>query len=248
MISVKKAFEVMKHKLTSAPVMALPQDDAEYILDTDASNCHIGAVLSIVQDGQEKVVAYGSRLYSKAEQNYCVTRKELLAIVYFTKLYKHYLLGRHFKIRTDHAALQWLKKTPEPIGQQSRWLEQLEAFDFAIEHRAGKKHQNADSMSRIPCQQCRRTDDEVDVVQVISHAHESGLQDDFDFWSDENIAKLQEKDLDVGEFYKLKKSNGDPETRLDCGPRHERDDQNVVEHVGRHNTAQRHTLSKNIQR
>ena len=101
----QKAFEVMKHKLTSAPVMALPQDDAEYILDTDASNCHIGAVLSIVQDGQEKIVVYGSRLYSKAEQNYCVTRNELLAIVYFTKLYKHYLLGRHFKIRTDHAAL-----------------------------------------------------------------------------------------------------------------------------------------------
>ena len=150
-------------------------------------------------------MVYGNKLYSKAEQNYCVTRKELLAIVYFTKLYKHYLLGRRFKIRTEHAALQWLKKTPKPIGQQSRWLEQLEAFDFSIEHRAGKKHQNADSMSRIPCQQCRRTDDEVDVVQFISHAHESDLQDNF--WFDKNIAKLQENNLDVGEFYKLKKSN-----------------------------------------
>ena len=163
----QEAFEELKRRLTSTPIMALPQDGGIYVLDTDASKCHIGAVLSIVTDGEERVLAYGSRLYSRAETNYCVTRKELLAVVYFTKLYKQYLLGRHFKLRTDHAALRWLRKTPEPIGQQSRWLEQLEAFDFEIEHRPGLKHTNADAMSRIPCSQCRGLDEEMEVVHVI---------------------------------------------------------------------------------
>ena len=156
----QEAFEELKRRLTSTPIMALPQDEGMYVLDTDASKCHIGAVLSIIMDGEERVLAYGSRLYSRAEMNYCVTRRELLAVVYFTKLYKQYLLGRHFKLRTDHAALRWLRKTPEPIGQQSRWLEQLEAFDFEIEHRPGLKHTNADAMSRIPCAQCRGLDED----------------------------------------------------------------------------------------
>ena len=64
------------------------------------------------------------------------------------KKFRHYLLGRSFVIRTDHAALQWLRRTPEPIGQQARWLEILEEFDFQIQHRPGRQHCNADSLSR----------------------------------------------------------------------------------------------------
>ena len=123
----------------------------EYTLDTDASDFAIGAVLSQKQNGVERVIAYASRSLDKREQNYCVTRRELLAIVHFLKYFKQYLLGRKFKIRTDHAALTWLRKTPDPIGQQARWLEQMEEFDFTIEHRAGTSHGNADAMSRRPC-------------------------------------------------------------------------------------------------
>src|SRR5260221_5058990 len=108
--------------------------------------------------GEDRVVAYASRLLYKQEQNYCVTRKELLAVVYFTKYFKQYLLGQRFFIRTDHAALQWLNKTPEAIGQQARWLEQLEAYQYEIVHRAGHLHGNADAMSRGPCKQCKRHD------------------------------------------------------------------------------------------
>jgi len=65
-----------------------------------------------MQDGFEKVIAYASRTLDKREANYCVTRKELLAIVYSVKYFKQYLLGRDFKIRTDHAPLTWLRHTP----------------------------------------------------------------------------------------------------------------------------------------
>jgi len=61
--------------------------------------------------------------------------RHLLAVVYFLQYFRQYLLERRFRIRTDHSALTWLKRTPDPIGQQARWLEIMEEFDFVIEHR-----------------------------------------------------------------------------------------------------------------
>mgnify|MGYP003407568646 FL=1 len=74
----------------------------------------------------------------------------MLAVVYFLKQLHHYLWGRKFVVRTDHAALRWLWKTPQPMAQQARWLEQLSAYDFEIMHRPGAKHGNADALSRKP--------------------------------------------------------------------------------------------------
>jgi len=68
--------------------------------------------------------------------NYCVTHKELLAFVHYTRYFRQYLLGRQFTIRTDHAALTWLKKTTDPVGQNARWLELLGEFDYVVQHRS----------------------------------------------------------------------------------------------------------------
>jgi len=144
----QRAFDNLKAALSGATVLALPHDEGEFILDCDASDLAIGAVLSQVQDGEERPICYASQLYNKHERNYNVTRKELLAVVTFVRKFRLYLLGRPFRIRTDHAALQWLKRTPEPIGQQARWLEILEEFDYSIVHRPGRLHGNADSLSR----------------------------------------------------------------------------------------------------
>ena len=145
-----EAFQSLKTHLTEAPILALPNDIGSFILDTDASGESIGGVLSQVQDGAERVICYGSRVCSPAEQNYDVTKRELLAIVHFLKTYRPYLLGRKFLLRTDHSALQWLRKTPLPIGQQARWLTVIEEFDFDLKHRPGSAHGNADAMSRRP--------------------------------------------------------------------------------------------------
>jgi len=96
------------------------------------------------------VIAYASRALSKPERNYDTTRRELLAIVHGLKTYKQYLLGRHFVIRTDHSALQWLRKTPEPLAQLARWLVFIEQFDFDVLHRPGSRHGNVDRLSRKP--------------------------------------------------------------------------------------------------
>ena len=145
------AFESLKQALIVSPVLAMPTDEDVYVLDTDASNHSIGAVVSQIQGGEERVIAYGSRTYNQAEVNYCTTRKELLAVVYFMKLFKQYLLGREFLVRTDHAALIWLQKTPDMMGQQARWQERLQEFSFNIQHRPGNKHGNADALSRRSC-------------------------------------------------------------------------------------------------
>ena len=149
----ENAFQKLKNALTVAPILGYPSADPEdlFILDTDASNCHIGAVLSQKQNGQEKVISFGSKVLNKAERNYCVTRRELLAVVFFILHYKHYLIGRRFLLRTDHGALTWLFKFKSPEGQVARWLESLSTFDFEIIHRPGKQHGNGDGMSRRPC-------------------------------------------------------------------------------------------------
>ena len=84
----------------------MPDDESVYVLDTDASDVSMGAVLSVLVDGEEHVVAYASRVFTKCQRNYCVTRRELLAVVLALKIFKQYLLGRHFTVRTDHSALQ----------------------------------------------------------------------------------------------------------------------------------------------
>jgi len=155
----ENAFCLLKERLISAPVLAYPDPDVPFILDTDASNFGMGAVLSQVQGGQERVISYASKSLSKAERRYCTTRKEMLAIVYFTKYFRHYLLGRRFILRSDHAALGFIQRS-QVEGQMARWVEQLQNFSFDFQHRPGRLHSNADALSRRPCKQCGDDHDE----------------------------------------------------------------------------------------
>jgi len=118
----QRAFEVVKLRLMTEPILALPSDKGTFILDCDATNYGLGAILSQEQTGIEKVIAYSSRTISKPERRYETTRKELLATVNGLKHFRQYLTGRHFIICIDHAALSWLRRTPEPMPQLARWL------------------------------------------------------------------------------------------------------------------------------
>jgi len=88
-------------------------------------NYGIGAVLSQIQEGKERVLTYYSRVFSKAEKNYCVTRRELLAVVESLKTLHHYLYGQRFQIRTDHILLHWLMSFREFKRSMACWLECL---------------------------------------------------------------------------------------------------------------------------
>jgi len=90
----QRAFECLKSRLLEAPILAYPDPNLEYILDTDASDQNVGAVLSQVQESREVVVAYYSKSLSPTERNYCITRKELLAVIKSVKHFRPYLYGR----------------------------------------------------------------------------------------------------------------------------------------------------------
>ncbi len=127
----QEAFDALKAKLTQAPILSYPNFQvSHFILDTDASNTAIGAVLSQNIDGQETVVAYASKSLTKAERKYCVTRKELLVVVYFVKYFRHYLYGKRFTVKTDHNSLRWLLNFKNPEGQLARWIEVLTTYDW----------------------------------------------------------------------------------------------------------------------
>ena len=146
----QEAFEDLKRALSEPPVLALLNNHDSFILDTDSSDTAIGAELIQVQNDLEKVIAYGSFALTPDQRRYCTTRKELLAIVRFTRQYRYYLLGRPFTVRTDHASLTWLLRFKNPEGQLARWMEELSQYNMILKHRPGAKHGNADALSRIP--------------------------------------------------------------------------------------------------
>lgn len=114
----------------------------------DASDEAIGGELSRIQDDQERVISYASFALTPEQRRYCTTRKELLAIVRLTRQFRHYLLGKPFKIRTDHNSLMWLLRFNETQGQLARWMEELSQYNMVLEHRKGRLHTNADALSR----------------------------------------------------------------------------------------------------
>lgn len=99
------------------------------------------------QDGHVHVIAYASRSLNKAEQHYRVIQKECLAIVFALKQFHHYLLGRPFKLVTDHTALQWLSGQ-KMEGIICRWALAMQEYSFSIEYRKGSLNSNADALSR----------------------------------------------------------------------------------------------------
>ena len=144
--SCQNAFQLLKEKLTQAPILAYPCFGADapiFHLLTDASASGLGAILE--QGGQ--VIAYASRALSEAEKNYSVIQRECLAIMYGVKQFRHYLLGRSFNLITDHAPLQWLSGQ-KMEGLLARWALALQEFDFHIVYRKGAQHGNVDALSR----------------------------------------------------------------------------------------------------
>ena len=148
--SQQAAFESLREALVCTPVLTYPNPIDEFILDTDASGTAIGAELIQVQGGEERVISYGSFMLTPPQRKYCTTRLELLALVRFTREYRHYLLGRKFTVCTDHSSLAWLMRFRHLQGMLVCWLEELNQYDMVIQHRPGVKHGNADGLSRLP--------------------------------------------------------------------------------------------------
>ena len=139
----QQAFEDRKNCFISPPTSDIPSMNGPFILYTDPSQFAIGAVPAQVQNGQDRVICYASKSVNKTQNRYSTTKRELLAIVNYTRHFSHYHLGRQFKIIRVHRPLQWLENFKDSEALTARWLEKLDAFDYEIEHRSGKSIRHA---------------------------------------------------------------------------------------------------------
>ena len=142
----QQSFEELKGRLTSAPVVALPNGRDGFVVYSDASRQGIGCVLM----QNDRVIAYASRQLKKHEENYPTHDLELSAIVFALKIWRHYLYGVPCRIFTDHKSLQYIFTHKELNLRQRRWLELIKDYDCTIEYHPGKTIVVSDALSRRP--------------------------------------------------------------------------------------------------
>ncbi|GJV69413.1 putative reverse transcriptase domain-containing protein [Tanacetum coccineum] len=138
------AFQLLKQKLCSAPILALPKGSEDFIVYCDASIKGLGAVLM----QREKVISYASRQLKIHEKNYTTHDLELGAVVFALKIWRHYLYGTKCTVFTDHKSLQHILNQKELNMRQRRWLELLSDYDCDIRYHPGKANVVADALSR----------------------------------------------------------------------------------------------------
>jgi ribonuclease HI len=140
------SFQIIKEKLTTAPVLTLPDIHQDFVVFCDASRQGLGCVLM----QNKKVIAYASRLLKPHEQNYPTHDLELAAIVHALKIWRHYLIGNKCHIFTDHKSLRYIFTQRDLNLHQRRWLELIKDYDLEIHYHPGKANVVADALSRKP--------------------------------------------------------------------------------------------------
>ena len=198
---MEMSFEVLKHRLTTAPVLGFPyfkgSKAGKFTLDTDYSRDQVSGILSQEQNGKEVVIAYGSKKLSKTQRNWPSTKGELWAGIYFMGKYAYYLqYGKPFRWRTDNSALKYIKTMECPSGIIERWLGTLADFPFEVEHRAGTKHVNADALSRFGYA-TEMAEDEHEVCAIQDSQPGLARQSRLITLSGDEMRKAQEEDEDL---------------------------------------------------
>ena len=146
-----RSFEHLKELLVQSPILCCPDFNKPFVLQTDASNHGLGAMLTQVQDGVEVAITYASRQLKLSEEKYATMQKECLAIIWAIKCFHHYLFGQpQFTVVTDHCPLQWIKTMETKNQMIQHWICEIQGYSFNLKHRAGTTNENADALSRCP--------------------------------------------------------------------------------------------------
>ena len=144
------AFEQVKKALCGKPLLFTRDFNLPFVLQTDASNRGLGAVLAQEVEGLDRPVLYLSRKLSDREGRYSTVEKECLAIKWAVGALRYYLLGRAFTLCSDHAPLRWLNTMKDTNPRITRWYLSLQQYNFKIVHRPGAQMVVADFLSRLP--------------------------------------------------------------------------------------------------
>ena len=145
----ERAFGTLKIKLTSDPILMLPDLEKSFVLQTDASNYGVGAVLLQYLDGVKKPVAFASKKFQSAEQKMSTVEKECYAVVWGIKKFSPYLYGKPFVLETDHQPLLHLLSAKQNNVKLMRWALMLQPYKFNVNVITGKDNNSADFLSRV---------------------------------------------------------------------------------------------------
>ncbi|GBG79281.1 hypothetical protein CBR_g29431 [Chara braunii] len=175
------AFARLKQALTRAPVLKLPDPTLPFVLTTDAGQYGIGAVLQQDDGNGLRPVEFMSKKIKTQKLQDSTYEKKLYALVSALKHWKHFLLGRHFKIFSNHSTLQWLKSQGELNDKLARYIHFIDLFDFELKHKKGCYNKVVDALSRRP-----------DSFALISSTHSFGEE------VRQTITRLLPQDLTYG--------------------------------------------------
>ena len=171
----QEAFEQLKMKLTSSPVLAYPKFDRCFVLETDASGIGLGAVLSQIQDnGELHPLAFASRALSPCEINYGITELETLAVVWAMSHFRTYLYGQDVVVITDHSAVGAVLQKHGLNGKHARWWLKVYDSGTKIRHRPGQENTNTDALSHNPLQSSAAKTDHLAMVSQIQDGKNDG--------------------------------------------------------------------------
>lgn len=153
----EQSFATLRAMLATDAVLSLPDLNAPFVVETDASSVGIAAVLLQRRDNILKPISFISRGLSDAEHNYTVQEWECLAVVWAVEKFRSYLEFTEFEVHCDHASLAWMFTTEQASPRVRRWVLRLQGFQCKIKHRRGKANIPADALSRAPVQPNSKT-------------------------------------------------------------------------------------------
>ncbi len=197
--SQERAFNQLKHLLSSHPVLTHFDGSKPLEVRCDASFIGIGAELVQLEDLGWKLVANASRLLTEAEKAYITSEKECLAIVYATEKFAPYIHGLKFTVVTDHLSLKWLTEKTNLSPRLIRWALHLQKYDFDVIYRSGRLMKDADALSRSPVDPPESIIDNHDRYALAS----SKASDENEENNDLNLPELQREDPFFGPIYEL---------------------------------------------
>ena len=208
----KEAFRQLKNALTSAPILGFPREEGLWM---QALSGRERCFPRFKTGRNVSLLTSLLKLLEGSEQRYCAARKELLAVVRALKHFKCYLYGQKITVRTDNSAVSWLHRSKDPVGQPARWIEVIDTYDITFQHRPGRKHGNADALSRYLCRQCGGDCEGITAKEVRAVTRSQRCEPG---WTPEEMASGPDTDPKIGPIMKWKRAGNDRPHWEDISP------------------------------